>query len=355
MVVCAYKHDYRIGDPNPLSIVALLIPIVVLLILASVAAFAIGANDNTMASLVGAKVLSLRGAVILGGILLIVGAVVLGHGVSTTIGADMVTQPLSVDLVFVISLAVIVWMLLSAYLGTPISATHSIVGSIVGIGLLSELVWGAPLVRWDTISIIVIGWILSPLFSLAIAYFLQRVVRQSFLLRGKGLGEVQRREQIFGWLLLVMVIIICLSRGGNDVAKAIGLLAVLFTGPIESTLLLLLGGVGMGVGLLVLGRRVVKTVGIELTELRPSASFSSATAGAIVLLVGTIQGVPLAATHILITSLIGSGMANQVSTNKVVLRKLLLTSLLTVPVSALLAICFWGIYEMSIILFLLTF
>jgi PiT family inorganic phosphate transporter len=338
-----------------LSLVALLIPIVVLLILASVAAFAIGANDNTMASLVGAKVLSTRNAVILGGILLIVGAVVLGHGVSTTIGADMVTQPLSIDLVFVISLAIIVWMLLSAYLGTPISATHSIVGSIVGIGLISELVWGTPLIRWDTISIIVIGWILSPLFSLAIAYFLQRVLRQSFLSKSKGLADVQRREQIFGLLLLVMVIIICLSRGGNDVAKAIGLLAVLFTGPLESTLLLLLGGVGMGVGLLVLGRRVVKTVGIELTELRPSSSFSSATAGATVLLVGTILGIPLAATHILITSLIGSGMANRVSTNKVVLRKLLLTSLLTVPVSALLAICFWGIYEMSIILLLLTF
>jgi PiT family inorganic phosphate transporter len=321
--------------------------------MASIAAFAIGANDNTMASLVGAKVLSLRRAVILGGILLIVGAVVFGQGVSTTIGSDMVTQPLSVNLVFVISLAIIVWMLLSAYFGTPISATHSIVGSIVGIGLLSELVWGTPLVRWETISIIVIGWVLSPLFSLSIAYFLQRVIRQSILSKSKGLAEVQQREQVFSWLLLVMVIIICLSRGGNDVAKAIGLLTVLFTGPIESTLLLLLGGVSMGVGLLVLGRRVVKTVGIELTELRPSASFSSATAGAIVLLVGTILGVPLAATHILITSLIGSGMANQVSTNKVVLRKLLLTSFLTVPVSALFAICFWGIYEMSLLFFLL--
>jgi PiT family inorganic phosphate transporter len=195
---------------------------------------------------------------------------------------------------------------------------------------------------------------LSPIFSLAIAYFLQGYVRRTFLSKRRGLDQVQRREQIFGWLLLVMVIITCLSRGGNDVAKAIGLLAVLFTGPFESTLLLLLGGVGMGIGLLVLGRRVVKTVGIELTELRPSASFSSATAGAIVLLVGTILGIPLAATHILITSLIGSGMANKVSTNKVVLRKLILSSLLTVPVSALLAICFWGIYGMSTMIFLLV-
>jgi PiT family inorganic phosphate transporter len=329
-------------------LVAVFIPIVVLLILASIVAFAIGANDNTMASLVGARVLSLKRAVILGGILLIIGAVVLGQGVSTTIGADMVTQPLSVDLVFVISLAIIVWMLFSAYFGTPISATHSIVGSIVGIGLLGELVWGIPMVRWDTISIIIIGWVLSPILSLAIAYFLQRFVRRTFLSSARGLTEIQRREQIFSWLLLMMVIIICLSRGGNDVAKAVGLLTIFFMGPIEFTLLLLLGGVGMGIGLLVLGRRIVRTVGIELTELRPSASFSAATAGAIVLLVGTVLGIPLAATHILITSLIGTGMANQVTSNKKVLRKLILTSLLTVPVSAILAMCFWGIYQITL-------
>jgi PiT family inorganic phosphate transporter len=331
-----------------LLIVALTVPILVLLLLAFIVAFAIGANDSTMASLVGAKVLSSRKAVILGGILLIIGAVVLGQGVSTTIGADMVIQPLSVELVFVISLAIIVWMLFSAYRGYPISATHSIVGGIIGIGLLGALGLGTPLVRWDTISIIILGWVVSPILSLAIAYSLQWVVRRSILMKSQGLAEVQRKEQIFGVLLLGMIIIICLSRGGNDVAKAIGLLTVFFNGPLEFSFLLFLGGLGMGIGLLVLGRRVVKTVGIELTELRSSASFSSATAGAIVLLIGTIMGIPLAATHILITSIIGANMANQVPSNKRVLRKLVLTSLLTVPVAAFLTICFWGIYQVTL-------
>ncbi|MFX1510190.1 MAG: anion permease [Promethearchaeota archaeon] len=328
--------------------VTLTLPIIVLLILAFITAFAIGSNDSTMASLVGAKVLSSRNAVILGGILLIIGAVVLGQGVSTTIGAEMVTQPLSVDLVFVISLAIIVWMLFSASRGYPISATHSIVGGIIGIGLLGTLGLGTPLVRWDTVSIIILGWVLSPILSLAIAYFLQWFVRRSVLMKSRGLADVQRKEQIFGVLLLVMIIIICLSRGGNDVAKAIGLLTIFFMAPPAFSLLLFLGGLGMGIGLIILGRRVVKTVGVELTELRPSASFSSATAGAIVLLVGTIMGIPLAATHILITSIIGANMANQVPSNKRVLRKLILTSLLTVPVSAVLAICFWGIYQITL-------
>ncbi|MFX1319168.1 MAG: inorganic phosphate transporter [Promethearchaeota archaeon] len=328
--------------------VVLTIPIILLLVLAFIAAFATGANDSTMGSLVGAKVLSSRNAVILGGILMIIGAVALGQGVSTTIGTGMVTQPLSVDLVFVISLAIIVWMLFSAYLGYPISATHSIVGGIIGIGLLGELGLGTPLVRWDTISIIVFGWVVSPILSLAIAYCLQWVVRNSVLVKSRGLAEVERKERIFGVLLLVMVIVICLSRGGNDVAKAIGLLTIFFTGPLDFSLLLFLGGLGMAIGLVILGRRVVRTVGIELTELRPSASFSSATASAIVLLVGTIMGIPLAATHILITSIIGATLVHRISSNKRVLRKLILTSLLTVPVSAILAICFWGIYQITL-------
>jgi len=328
--------------------VAVLIPIIVSLIIASIVAFAIGSNDTTMAAIVGAKVLSLRSAVILAGVLLIIGAVVLGQGVSSTIGSDMVTQPLPADLVLVISLAIIVWMLFSAYRGYPISATHSIVGSIVGIGLLGELVLSTPIVRWDTISIIAIGWVLSPICSLAIAFALQRYVRRTFVSKGRSMIEVQRREQIFALLLLVMVIIICLSRGGNDVAKAVGLLTVFFIEPIQLTFLLFLGGVGMAIGLLILGRRVVQTVGMELTVLRPSASFSSATAGAIVLLVGTLLGIPLAATHILITAIIGVGIANHAPTNKSVLRKLILTSLLTVPVSAALAICIWGIYQMTL-------
>jgi phosphate/sulfate permease len=327
--------------------VTILIPIIVSLIIASIVAFAIGSNDTTMAAIVGAKVLSLRSAVILAGVLLIIGAVVFGQGVSSTISADMVIQPLPVDLVLVISLAMIVWMLFSAYRGYPISATHSIVGSIIGIGILGELVLSTPIVRWDTISIIVIGWVLSPICSLVIAFSFQRYVRRTFVSKGRSMSEVQRREQMFALLLLVMVIIICLSRGGNDVAKAVGLLTAFFIESIQLTLLLFLGGVGMAIGLLILGRRVVQTVGMELTVLRPSASFSSATAGAIVLLVGTLLGIPLAATHILITAIIGAGIANQTPTNKSVLRKLILTSLLTVPVSAAIAICIWGIYQMA--------
>ncbi len=330
-----------------MSIATIFALIVTLLVIASFAAFAIGANDNTMASIVGAKVLRAKSAIILGGTLFIIGAVVLGQGVSSTLGANMVTAHLPIEFVLITYLAIIIWMLLSSYQGYPISATHAAVGSIVGVGMIYQLVWGLPILRWDTIIMIVIGWIVSPILSLVIAFLLHRVVGKQVRMRSTQLDEVERIESRFGWLLLVMVIIICLSRGGNDVAKAIGLLTIIFVDPIQLTLLLLLGGVGMAIGLMLIGKRVVKTVGIELTELRPSTSFSAATASAIVLLIGTILAIPLAATHILISSVIGVGIANQTSINKSVLRKLILTAILTVPITIGLVICIWGIYQIA--------
>ncbi len=311
--------------------------------MAAIVAIAIGANDNTMASIVGAKALTLNAAVILCGCLHIIGAQLLGRGVSETLGADIVVTPFPLEVILVVALAMTTWLLISSLKGYPISATHAIVGSILGIGLLMQITTASQILRFDTLLIILIGWILSPIFSLAIAFLLQLLVQRLVLSRAGGFEEVRRVEEIFGWLLLFMVIIIGLSRGGNDVSKAVGLLTM-FVSPEDMTIPLLVGGVGMAVGVIFLGRRVVSTVGMELTELRPSTSFSSAASSAIVLFVGTLFWIPLAATHILITALIGAGLANRVPLNQSPLKRIAVTSFLTVPITAALAIGFFWVY-----------
>lgn len=308
----------------------------VLLIVGAISAIAIGANDNTMASVVGARVLSLRSAVLLCGGLFIVGALIFGPSVSETIGLDLVITPFPFETVLIIILAMTMWLLLASYLGYPISATHSIVGSIMGAALIQSLTTGQLILRLDTLTLIISGWILTPLLSLLIAYGLQLLVYNQISSRYKGFEEVQRLEGRFGWLLLIMVSIIAFSRGGNDVSKAIGLSTFFVTSPVFLLLVFLIGGTGMAVGLFVLGRRVVQTVGRELTELRPSTSFSAASGSAIILLIGTLFGLPIAATHVLIASMIGAGLANNRRINYSVLRRLLLTSVMTVPISALL-------------------
>jgi len=319
-----------------------LIPLT-LFFMAAVVAIAIGANDNTMASAVGAKVLTLNSAVILCGCLHIIGAQLFGRGVSENLGANIVITPFPLEIILIVAFAMITWLIISSVKGYPISAAHAIVGSVLGIGLLLQISTASQILRLDTLLIILAGWIFSPIFSLVIAFLLQLLVQRLVLSRAHGFDEVRRVEEIFGWLLLIMVIIIGLSRGGNDVSKAVGLLTM-FVEPKDMTIPLLVGGAGMAAGVIILGKRVVSTIGMELTELRPSTSFSSAASSAIVLFIGTLFGIPLAATQILITGLIGAGLANRIPINRAPLKRIALTSFLTVPITAFLAISFFLLY-----------
>ncbi|MFX0168461.1 MAG: inorganic phosphate transporter [Candidatus Hodarchaeota archaeon] len=324
--------------------IAPMILVAFLLILLFIVAIAIGANDETVASVVGGKVLKLNAAILLGACLQIIGAQLLGAGVSQTIGEEMVLAPLSIDIVLVLAIAMTVWLLIASLRGYPASTTHSIVGCVLGVGLFIELTTQTPLINWFTIIEIVIGWILSPVFGLIIAFFLQSAVKKFVLPRATNLDAIQRFEKIFGWLLLIMVVISGLSRGGNDVSKAVGILTMIFSDRALWPWFLLLGGIGMAIGLFLIGRRVVATIGIEITELRPSTSFSAEVAVATVLLIGTIFGIPLSGTHVLVTAVIGVGLANRNPVRGPGLNKILLATFLTIPVSALLALGIFWLY-----------
>jgi PiT family inorganic phosphate transporter len=318
--------------------------IVILFILVFIVAVAIGANDETMASVVGGKVLKLNVAIYLGMVLQVIGAQLLGAGVSETIGQDMVLTPLPLDLVLILAIAMTIWLLLASIRGYPISTTHSIVGCVLGVGLLIEFVTMGALINWFTMIEIVAGWVLSPIFGLVIALVVQKGVSKILSKRGTSLDQIERLERIFGWLLLVFVIITALSRGGNDVSKAVGILTMIFPDPLYWSWFLLLGGLGMAVGLFLIGRRVVATVGMEVTELRPSTSFSAELAVAVVLFVGTLWGIPLSGTHVLIAAVVGVGVANRNPVRGPGLNKIVIASFLTVPLSALLAIGLFWLY-----------
>jgi phosphate/sulfate permease len=274
----------------------------------------------------------------------IIGAQLLGTGVSETIGQDMVLTPLPFDIVLILAIAMTIWLFAASIRGYPISTTHSIVGCVLGVGLAIELITSGPLINWYTMSEIMIGWVLSPIFGLLIAFLVQMLVRKTILPRAKSLDTIERMERIFGWLLLVVVVITALSRGGNDVSKAVGILTMVFPDPALWSWFLLLGGVGMAVGLFLIGRRVVATVGMEVTELRPSTSFSAEAAVAAVLLVGTLWGIPLSGTHVLVAAVVGVGLANRSKVRGPGLNKIIIASFLTVPLSALLAVGLFWLY-----------
>ena len=145
-------------------------------------AWNIGANDvaNSMASAVGAKAITLAQAVVIAGILNIVGATFIGSHVTQTIRKGIVALPTTVDphLIVIGLLAALIaaalWVFFATVKGLPVSTTHSIVGAVVGFGLIMG---GPGALHWGKFFSIVVGWVLSAVMSGIAAFFLFRFIQ----------------------------------------------------------------------------------------------------------------------------------------------------------------------------------
>lgn len=145
--------------------------VIVSFLVSFVLAFGIGANDvaNSFGTSVGAKVLTLFQACILGSIFEILGSVLIGYKVSDTIRKGIIdVKPYNgtEDLLLLGNLSALsgscLWMLIATLLRLPVSATHSIVGATVGFSLVAK---GAEGVGWTKLGFIVASWFISPLTS----------------------------------------------------------------------------------------------------------------------------------------------------------------------------------------------
>jgi len=151
-------------------------------------AWNIGANDvaNAMASAVGAKAITLRQAVIIGGTLDFVGATVIGsHVTSTILHKILDTQALTDPRVMMLGLLAALlsaafWVFFATWSSLPVSTTHSIVGAVVGFGIIAG---GLKAIQWAKILAIVLSWIISPAFAGLLAYLIFVVIRRKILRR----------------------------------------------------------------------------------------------------------------------------------------------------------------------------
>lgn len=332
--------------------------LIAVLILGFVVAFAIGGNDEAMSPAVGARIFSLNTAVILGGVLSIVGALTLGGGVSEKVGSDLVSQQtMTPTMVFSVLVSMAIWLLIASISkGLPISTTQCIVGSVIGVAIaapfLGEPGWGIEIVSWSVVLEIFVGWIISPVIGFFIAagvFWLVRKVQS----RAAGLAGRERQEQVASYGLALFLIITSLSRGGNDVANAVAPLVTLpdFTATIGIGPFLLpgiviplfVGGLGMAVGLIVVGRKVIKVLATEVVTLTPTSALAASISVALVMFIGTYMGFPLSGTHVLVAALIAVGWVAQtpVKTNQV--KDILISWVITVPISAILGVILFAV------------
>jgi PiT family inorganic phosphate transporter len=330
-----------------------------LLAISFLVAFSIGGNDEAMAPAVGARVFTVRVAVAIGGLITIAGAVTLGSNVSEKIGSDMVSgMEMSTDMIFAVLISMAIWLLIASISkGLPISTTQCIVGSVLGVAISAPLMgysdWGIDVVNWYVVLEVFIGWILSPLIGFFFAAGIFAVVRR--IQRGaKGFTSFEKQERLASYLLAAFLILTSLSRGGNDVANAIAPLVVLpdFLGTYNLRFFivplylipLLVGGIGMALGLIVVGRKVIKTLATEVVTLSPSSALSASISVSIIMFIGTLMGLPLSGTHVLVAALIAVGWVSETPVQMKQVKEIILSWIVTVPIAAFFgAVVLWVI------------
>lgn len=390
-------------------------------------AWNIGANDvaNSMASAVGAKAITLRQAIFIAGILNIVGATFIGAHVTNTIRKGIISPEVLNDphMALIGALAALLsaalWVSFATWKSLPVSTTHSIVGAMVGFGLIAG---GFSVVNWGKLGAVVLSWIISPVFSLVIGFIMFKLIVWVILTRSKPYDSALRlapffigiavfisamsflfktplgksvqlstltaslisliisailgfagkylikrllkskekndAEDIFKRIQIGTSCYVALAQGANDVANAIGPLAVIYflvkTGSVGATVpvpifLLLFGGIGIAFGIAMGGSRVIKTVGERITTLSNTRGFAVDFSAATTVLVASKMGLPVSTTHAAIGGVMGVGLARGIeAVNFGIIFKIMLYWILTVPVAALTCMVLFKILEFII-------
>lgn len=319
-------------------------PVIIAIFLVGIyTAWNMGANDvaNSISTSIGSRAITLKQALIIVSILIPVGAIFFGKGVTRTIGKGIVNIDSIQDPNIVVTgaLAALIsaglWLTLATWRGLPVSTTHSTVGAMLGFGLAMG---GTSEIQWGVMQKIVLSWVISP-FVGATAAFLGYTIMVKHILIKRG-ADMRKMEKVFGYLQVLSAMYVAFAFGSNDVANAIGpvymLLSAKADGEPNMMFLLTIGAGGIVLGAATWGYKVIDTVGKRVTEITPTRGFTAEFAGASVILANSYLGLPISTTHTVVGSIIGVGLARGIKAlNLAIIYRIIGSWLLTVPAAAI--------------------
>ncbi|GAB6161518.1 inorganic phosphate transporter [Desulfothermus naphthae] len=189
-------------------------------------AFNLGANDvaNAMASAVGARAISVKQAIFIAGTLNFVGAVFFGSHVTATISKGIInpgfiTNPkLFMIGMFASLISAALWVFIATLTALPVSSTHSIIGSILGFGIVAG---GPHVVNWKVLGGVVLSWLISPLFAATISFIVFTLIRRNILMREKFVEHTIFWVPI--WIVLTCALVILSFFYKTPFGKKMGL------------------------------------------------------------------------------------------------------------------------------------
>ncbi len=293
---------------------------------------------NSIATVVSTRVLSPMQAVVWAAFFNFVAAFGFGVSVATTIGKGVVRPEAVNEHVILAGLfGAIAWDLITWYYGIPSSSSHALIGGLAGAAIVNA---GVSALIPAGIYKILLFIILSPLLGLVLGFGIMVVVMWLF-----WQVRPSRVDRLFRRLQLVSAALYSLGHGTNDAQKTMGIIAgLLFSAGYLGrefyvpTWVILSAHAAIALGTMAGGWRIVKTMGMRITKLKPVGGFCAETAGAVTLIGTAIGGIPVSTTHTITGAISGVGATSRLSAVRWgVARQIVWAWILTIPLSAAIA------------------
>jgi len=320
------------------------------IIIALIFDFVNGFNDsaNSVATVIGTRVLKPLHAVALSAAANFIGPFVFGVAVATTIAKGIVSpDEITVYMIIGGLAGAIAWSSLCTYFGLPISNSHSLIGGIMGAAIIGL---GFETLVYGGLTKVFAGIIIAPIGGIVFGMALAGIIIAVFARRKPAVVN-----RTFGRLSIISSAWLALTHGANDGQKTMGIIVlILFSAGIISEIhmplwVIVAAASAMGLGTFFGGYKVIKTLGLKITRLKPYQGFAAQTGGGVMLAIFAVLGIPASTTHAITGSVMGAGAARRIRAVRwKVSRQIIFSWVITIPGAAGLAIAFTYIIHLFV-------
>jgi inorganic phosphate transporter, PiT family len=307
---------------------------------------------NSIATVVSTGVLKPSSAVMMAAVCNFLAMLIFVPKVAETISKIVKIEPHDPIYVYVILaglLGAIVWDLLTWWLGLPTSSSHALIGGFAGAGIANG---GLEALHWEPLLLTMEFIIVAPVMGMILGFMLMLgAIWIVYPFRPAAVNGFFRNGQ------LISASLYSLGHGGNDAQKTMGIILALLIAsghlPANTTLslfdyhtlwIIFSCHAAIALGTATGGWRIVRTMGMKITKLRPMSGFCAEAAGAITLFLSTMGGIPVSTTHTITGAIIGVGSATNRYSNVRwgVAGNIIWSWTFTIPAAGIMAaVCFW--------------
>jgi inorganic phosphate transporter, PiT family len=306
---------------------------------------------NAVSTVIYTKALKPRTAIGLSAMFNFVGPLVFGIAVAETIGGVIKAADATAHLVIAAFIGALIWDILTWIWALPVSSSHALIGGLLGAGLASL---GPSGINWSKVLLVFAALLVSPVLGLAAGYGFMQVTR--LIIRRLKL-DIDRADKFYRRMQIVSSSWVSLSHGSNDATKVMGIIVIFLAGQQKMNvsayitqhgmpkwvILSCAAAMALGTYLGYRSFRIIRTVGERLTQLHPVNGFSAEVGGATIIQVASALGLPVSTTHVVTSSVTGTGLASGVgAVSWKVFRAIAMAWVITVPFCAIVAaLVYW--------------